>query len=85
MSTISSTYPYGHSLAPPRDSDRLCSSATAWLMEGLTKLAASIVRAERVRRDMRLLSGMNNRALRDIGLHRSEIKHAVYAVYEDRR
>jgi uncharacterized protein YjiS (DUF1127 family) len=78
MSTISSTYPYRHSLALPGGSDRLGTSATAWLMEGLATVATSIARAARARRDMRRLAGMDDRALRDIGLHRSEIERAVY-------
>jgi uncharacterized protein YjiS (DUF1127 family) len=77
MSTISSTHPYGHLLAPPRGSDRLGASAAEWLMEGLATLATSITKAASVRRDMRRLSEMDDRALRDIGLHRSEIEHAV--------
>ncbi len=78
MSTISSTYGYGHSLAPSRGSGRLAGSATAWLTEGLAALATGIVRAARLRRDMRRLSEMDDRMLRDIGLARSEIERAVY-------
>ena len=78
MSTISSTFPFGRSLAPPRGSDRLGRLATTWLKDGLAQLATSVERAARARRDMRLLSAMDDRALRDIGLHRSEIERAVY-------
>ena len=56
---------------------RLGRSAAAWLRNGVAALAASISRAARARRDMRLLSEMNDRALRDIGLHRVAIEHTV--------
>jgi uncharacterized protein YjiS (DUF1127 family) len=78
MSMISSTYPFARSLTPPRTSDRLATSATAWLKESLLRVAESITRAACARRDMRRLSEMDDRALRDIGLHRSEIERAVY-------
>src|SRR3712207_4971683 len=76
-STIPHINPYGYAYKAPRGFANPGSWGAAWLKESLTKLAKRIAKAERVRRDMRRLSEMDDRMLRDIGLARSEIERAV--------
>ena len=77
MSTIPHIDPYGYAYSAPWGFANPGTSGTAWLKESLLGLAKRVARAERVRRDMRRLSEMDDRMLRDIGLARSEIESAV--------
>ena len=77
MSTIPHIDPYGYAHNAPRGFANPGSLGAAWLKESLTTLAKRIAKAERVRHDMRRLSEMDDRMLRDIGLARSEIERAV--------
>ena len=77
MSTIPHIDPYGYAYQAPQGFANPGDSGAAWLKASLMKLAKHIARAERVRRDMRRLSEMDDRMLRDIGLARSEIESAV--------
>jgi uncharacterized protein YjiS (DUF1127 family) len=77
MSAIPHMDPYGYSHYAPRGFANPGTSGTAWLKDSLLGLAKLVTRAARVRRDMRRLSEMDDRMLRDIGLARSEIERAV--------
>jgi uncharacterized protein YjiS (DUF1127 family) len=77
MSMTSHIDPYGRGYRAPRGFANPGGFGLAWLTDGLMGLAKRIARAERVRRDMRRLSELDDRMLRDIGLHRSEIERVV--------
>ncbi|QFU17583.1 DUF1127 domain-containing protein [Microvirga thermotolerans] len=51
----------------------------------LARIAAALAAEIRVRRDMRLLSGLGDAALHDIGLARGGIENAVRCGREPRR
>jgi len=77
MSATPHINPYGYVYRAPRGFANPGSRGTEWLKDSLIKLAKRIARAERIRRDMRRLSEMDDYMLRDIGLARSEIERAV--------
>jgi uncharacterized protein YjiS (DUF1127 family) len=46
--------------------------------EGLAHAAAAVARWRRLRRDARRLMALDDRMLRDVGLSRGKIEHAVW-------
>jgi uncharacterized protein YjiS (DUF1127 family) len=46
--------------------------------EGLAHAAAAVARWHRLRRDTRQLMALSDRMLRDVGLSRGEVEHAVW-------
>jgi uncharacterized protein YjiS (DUF1127 family) len=53
------------------------STARGHLLTGMARVAASILRWHRMRRDTRQVMALSDAMLKDIGLSRSEIEHAV--------